>query len=179
MTITIRRAVARDAAAIAAYMSEPSVFGGLLQMPYPTEEMWNKRLTDGAVPGSADLTLVAELDGTPVGCGGLHAFGPAVRRRHAMGLGLSVAVAAQRKGVGGALMAALCDYADRWVGLRRIELTVYTDNDTAVRLYRRFGFDIEGTFKGFALRDGVYVDAHSMARVHPKPPQLARGVGPA
>ena len=178
MTIAIRRAVPKDAAAIAAYMVEPSVFGGLLQLPYPTEEMWFKRLSDGATPGSADLSLVAELDGAVVGGAGLHAAALQLRRRHAMGLGISVAVAAQRKGVGNALMAALCDYADRWVGVRRIELTVYTDNESAVRLYRRFGFEIEGTFSGYALRDGFLVDAYAMARIRPAPSSIGDARAP-
>jgi L-phenylalanine/L-methionine N-acetyltransferase len=172
MTITVRRVALKDAAAIAQFMAQPAVFGGLLQLPYPSEEAWAKRLTDMAALGSADLMLVAELDGAVVASAGLHGFGTHVRRRHAMGLGVSVALAAQGKGVGSALMAALCDYADAWVGLQRIELTVYTDNAVAVRLYQRFGFVIEGTLKGFALRDGRYVDAYAMARLHPAPPVI-------
>jgi putative acetyltransferase len=69
-------------------------------------------------------------------------------------------------------MAALCDYADRWAGVLRIELTVYADNDVAIRLYRKFGFEVEGTSRSYALRDGVFVDALAMARLHPKPPAL-------
>ena len=36
----------------------------------------------------------------------------------------------------------------------RIELTVYTDNAAAIALYRKFGFEIEGTHRAYALRDG-------------------------
>jgi putative acetyltransferase len=80
---------------------------------------------------------------------------------------------AQGQGVGSALMAALCDYADRWLGTLRIELTVYTDNEAALKLYRKFGFEIEGTMRGYAMRDGRYVDAYAMARFHPDPPRIA------
>ena len=31
----------------------------------------------------------------------------------------------------------------------------------------------EGTHRGYALRDGVYVDAHAMARLHPDAPRIA------
>jgi L-phenylalanine/L-methionine N-acetyltransferase len=41
-----------------------------------------------------------------------------------------------------------------------------------VALYRKHGFVIEGTHRGFALRDGLYFDAHAMARWHPQPPGL-------
>lgn len=172
MTITVRRTSAKDAAPLARLMSDPAVFGGLLQMPYPSEEAWQARLADPGPPGRPDLSLVAELNGEVVGSAGLHATTPALRRRHAMGLGVSVAPAAQRQGVGSALMTALCDYADRWLGVLRIELTVYADNAVAQRLYGRFGFVVEGTFRGYALRDGVYVDALSMARFHPNPPTI-------
>ena len=172
MTLLIRRAAARDAAALAQHMGDPAVFGALLQLPYPSEEAWHKRLADLAAASNADVLLLAERDGAIVGAAGLMAPGTHARRRHAMGLGISVAPPAQGQGVGTALMAALCDYADRWAGVLRIELTVYTDNAVAIRLYRKFDFELEGTAKGYALRDGAYVDAHTMARLHPNPPRL-------
>jgi L-phenylalanine/L-methionine N-acetyltransferase len=173
MTLLIRRASADDAAALAHHFGEPAVFGGTLQMPYPSEAFWQKRLSDGLLATNGDVLLVAERAGALVGHAGLMAAGPQPRRRHAMVLGIAVSPAAQGQGVGSALMTALCDYADRWAGALRLELTVYTDNAVALRLYRNFGFEIEGTFRGFALRDGAFVDAHSMARLHPNPPRLA------
>lgn len=101
-------------------------------------------------------------------------MGHYARRRHVMGLGLWVAHASQGQGVGSALMVALCDYADRWAGVLRIELLVYTDNERAIGLYRKFGFEVEGTMRAHALRDGVYVDSLVMARLHPNPPALPR-----
>jgi L-phenylalanine/L-methionine N-acetyltransferase len=173
MSITIRRTSPQDAAALARLLTDPAVVGGTLQMPHANEAMWQARLSAPATPGSPDLSLVAELSGEIVGSAGLQAPGVVLRRRHVMGLGISVAPAAQRQGVGSALMAALCDYADNWLGILRIELTVYSDNEVAQRLYRKFGFQVEGTHRGYAMRDGVYVDAIAMARLHPKPPGIA------
>jgi L-phenylalanine/L-methionine N-acetyltransferase len=178
MTITIRRVTTKDAAALAKLMSDPAVYGGLLQVPYPTEERWAAQLAGTGAADKADLSLVAELNGEVVASAGLHAVSTSLRRRHVMGLGISVAQAAQGQGVGSALMTALCEYADRWLNTLRIELTVYTDNDVALRLYRRFGFEIEGTFKGYAMRDGRHVDAFAMARFHPAPAQIVTP-GPA
>jgi putative acetyltransferase len=62
-------------------------------------------------------------------------------------------------------MAAMIDLADNWLGIHRIELSVYTDNAPAVHLYEKFGFAIEGTARQFALRGGEYVDAYYMARL--------------
>jgi putative acetyltransferase len=107
-----------------------------------------------------------------VGLAGLHSVGPSVRRRHAMSLGVTVAKASQGQGVGQALMAALIDYADNWAQILRIELTVYHDNQRAIRLYERHGFAPEGRLRAYALRNGVYEDVLSMARLHPRQPLL-------
>ena len=34
-----------------------------------------------------------------------------------------------------------------------------------LRLYRKFGFEVEGTLREYALRNGLYVDAYTMARL--------------
>jgi putative acetyltransferase len=171
--ISIRRARPEDAAAVARLMDDPFVYGNLMQMPYASEEVHRTRIAESLLPGKTDLLLVAERGSEIVGSAGMHSTGPALRRRHVVAIGLSVAAGAQRQGVGTALMQALCDYADRWMGVLRIELTVYVDNAAAIALYRRFGFEMEGRHRGYALRDGRYVDAFAMARLHPDPPAVA------
>jgi putative acetyltransferase len=91
----------------------------------------------------------------------------AMRRRHCAGLGMAVHDDVQGQGIGSAFLAAGIDLADNWLGLRRLELHVYTDNVAGIRLYEKFGFAIEGTAREFALRDGVYIDAYAMARLRP------------
>ncbi len=174
--IHIRRAVVSDAVAFARVMGHPEVVQGTLQLPYTSEALWLARLTDTLALGKPDLMLVAELPdsrGQPqvVGIAGLHPSSAALRRRHVMNLGIGVHPDMQRQGVGQALMAALCDWADRWGQVLRTELTVFVDNDHAVRLYARHGFVQEGRHLGYALRDGQFVDVFSMARMHPNPPR--------
>lgn len=173
MSLIIRRARITDAAAITEQFADPAVFAGTLQMPYQNEEMWAQRLAgqNPAVAGSNELVLAAVVDDQPVGMAGLHPVGASVRRRHVMSLGITVAKPHQGQGVGDALMTALLDYADNWAQILRIELTVFHDNQRAIRLYERHGFAPEGRFKAYALRDGAYTDVLAMARLHPKPPQ--------
>ena len=89
--ISIRRARVDDAGAIAALMDEPVVYANLMQMPYASEEAQRARIADSLLPGKTDLLLVAERDGKVVGSAGMHATGPALRRRHVVVIGLSVA----------------------------------------------------------------------------------------
>ena len=170
--ITVRRARLDDAAAIAATMADPAVQPGLLQLPFADEAFWRKRITD--MPGGSavnELFLVAELGGRVVGNAGLQGIAN-LRRRHVMSFGIAVDSSVHGQGVGSALMAALLDWADNWAQVLRIELGVYADNQRAIALYERFGFEHEGRHRAHAMRNGEYVDTLAMARLHPKPPQL-------
>lgn len=152
-------------------MASPRALAGTLQLPYPSVAMWERRLGE---LGADDRMLVAEVEGEVVGNAGLHPAGRSPRRRHAGTIGMSVRDDWQRRGVGSALLAAVIDLADNWIGYSRLELTVYLDNAAAVALYRKFGFGIEGTLRDYALRDGAYVDAYAMARFAPsREPRLA------
>ncbi len=168
--ITLRRAGPQDAADIARIMSQPEVLANLMQLPYPDVEQWRQRLAEQLLPGKTDLSLVAVRGGEVVGSAGLHPVGERLRRRHAAVLGISIPLEHQGTGVGRVLMQSLLDYADDWGQILRIELTVFADNERAIKLYRHFGFEQEGLLRGFALRQGVYEDVVTMARWHPNPP---------
>jgi putative acetyltransferase len=71
------------------------------------------------------------------------------------------------KGVGSALLQTAVDLCDNWINIKRLELTVYTDNEQAINLYKKFGFQIEGESAAFAFRDGEYVAVYHMARIQP------------
>ena len=161
--IVVRRAEPGDAEAIHATFLGPRAIAGTLQLPYPSVEAWRKRVTEFAPD---DYLLVALIAGEVVGNAGLHAS-KSPRRRHVGSIGMAVRDDRQRRGVGTALMHSVIELADRWLNYRRLELTVYADNVAALQLYRKFGFVIEGTSRAYAFRDGHYVDAYMMARLHP------------
>ena len=161
--LTIRRAEPDDCSALYEMFTSPKLYANTLQLPYPSREQWRQRLTD---TGDGTYHLVAVVDGRVVGMLGLHTF-PRPRRNHAAAVGLTVHDEWHGKGVGSALMRAGLDLADNWLGLTRLELEVYTDNEPAIHLYERFGFEREGLLRRHAYRDGRYVDAYPMARLRP------------
>lgn len=166
--IFIRRAELADAAQIQRVYASTNTYSGTLQLPHPTTEMWQERLRQIE---PTDTLLVAMFDGVVVGTGGLRQE-KNIRRRHVASVGMGVADSFTGRGVGSALLAELLNLADNWLNLARLELTVFRDNAAGVHLYEKFGFEIEGMHRAYALRNGTFVDANSMARFHPKQPRV-------
>jgi putative acetyltransferase len=162
INIVVRRAIPDDAEAIQRIYDAPLALRGTLQIPYTSIEQRRKRLLE---LDNTTYSLVAVVEGEVVGQLTLHARGASPRRRHVAGLGMAVRDDWHGRGVGTALMVACLNLADNWLNLRRIELEVFVDNEPALRLYKKFGFTIEGRFVDFAYRDGEYVDVYSMARL--------------
>lgn len=158
--LTIRALRASDIEAVTALINLPGFRFGTLRLPYQTVDETRKRF-ENAGPGQ--VNLVAELDDRIVGDAGMMRY--LGRRSHAASIGMGVHDDFTGKGIGSALLAELIDMADNWLNIKRLELTVYTDNGAAIALYRRFGFEEEGLLKAFAFRAGGYVDAYTMARV--------------
>jgi putative acetyltransferase len=161
VSIHIRGYEPTDIEAVSEIMSAPRVIPGTLQLPYRSVE-WRRDRYSAPRPGTH--SLVAEVDGRVVGHLGLTIEAPE-RRRHVGAIGMAVHDEFQGQGVGSALMEAAIELADRWLNLTRIELTVFADNEAAVGLYKKFGFEIEGTAKSYAFRDGEMGDAYYMGRV--------------
>ena len=159
--LTIRRAEAEDAAGIAEMFESSKVYSGTLQVPYPSREYWRRRITENP---EVSYYLLAVVDERVVGMVSIDTY-PRPRRKHAGAIGISVHEEWQGKGVGTALMRAILDLADNWLNLSRLELEVFADNEAAIYLYERFGFELEGTMRQHAFRAGSYVDSKIMARL--------------
>lgn len=162
MEYTIRPTEPRDAAGLAALRRMPGVLENTLGYP-------SCRTADSesfiAALGPNDHHFVAVLaDGTVIGSIGLHVEAHP-RMRHVGSVGLFVHKDYQGKGVGTALLQTVLDLADRWLMLVRVELTVFSDNQRAIRLYEKLGFEKEGLKRMTTVRDGVYADEYMMARL--------------
>lgn len=161
--ILVRATEPDDMAAVTEVFNQPRAVWGTLQTPFVSHAERRRRF-EATPPGH--LRLVAVIEGKVIGASGLEpASNP--RRAHAGSIGMAVHDAYAGQGAGTALMAAMVDQADRWLNLRRLELTVWADNARAIALYERFGFEREGLFRDYAWRDGAYVDAIAMARLRP------------
>jgi RimJ/RimL family protein N-acetyltransferase len=83
--------------------------------------------------------------------------------RHSAMLGISVHQGWRGMGVGSRLMETALDWAREESPLQRIELHVIIENEPAIHLYRKFGFEVEGQRRRLIYREGRYLDDLIMA----------------
>jgi len=157
--IVIRPVCLQDAAALWEIARQEGVIETTLALPSLRLEQRMKSLTDLS---EDDHYMVAEKAGQVVGVAGL-TVGRG-RLRHSGHIFVYVAVANQGQGIGTQLVQTLLDLADQWLLLRRVELTVLTENEGAKRLYERFGFVVEGCRKMSVISQGEIKDEWLMAR---------------
>ena len=150
-----------DTADLHACFSHPLVARTTLQLPSQEVGATQKRVEAEA---KGLHRFVADLDGKAVGIISLHQSDKP-RLAHSASMGMMVHPAYWGKGIGSELMAAIIDLADNWLNVVRLELEVNVDNPAGVRLYRKFGFEIEGTKRWHAFGDGRLADSFFMARV--------------
>lgn len=158
--IIVRGVESGDWEDIAEILQCESVYHNTLQLPYLSRDAVRERYEN---PSENVRALVAEIDETVVGLLGVHV--DPERRTHAAGLGMMVHEEYQGRGVGTALVAAAVELCEQWLNISRIELEVFPDNAAGIALYRKFGFEIEGTLRAYAYRAGQFVDSYLMARV--------------
>jgi len=159
--ITIRAMRDEDVPATTAIRQMPHHRWGTLATPFESVDRWRKYRASTPAPTAL---LVACAGDEVVGTAGIFGFS-LPRRAHAASLGIGLHDDWQGKGVGTALFGALVDIADNWLGLRRLELSVYCDNPRAIALYEKFGFQIEAREVADAYRDGAFVDSYFMGRL--------------
>jgi L-phenylalanine/L-methionine N-acetyltransferase len=158
--LSIRAREPGDWPQFAELMQLPKVRWGTLRLPFVSNDQYRKGLES---PPEGMTGIVAVLDGRIVGCA--HVTQQKGRRSHVGVIGICVHDDFHGRRIGSAMMAALVEVADDWLDLQRLELKVHVDNEPAIRLYRGFGFELEGTLRADAFRGGAYVDSHIMARL--------------
>jgi|GEM_PF-717306 len=159
--LQIRPARPEDFRAIYGLHVHPALRGSLGRLPSMQEDEFRKEVCP---PPRGHHMIVAQVGGDVVGVAWFNGF--AGRRVHSGQIN-SVAVVPewQGRGIGTALLQALLDLADRWLGLKRLEAVVQAPDAAARALFQHCGFQTEALHRAAAVREGRFVDTHRMGRV--------------
>jgi RimJ/RimL family protein N-acetyltransferase len=162
----IREATKWDAKAMVEYLgaiaaeSENLTFEpGELKITVEIEE----EILDRAYQSDKNMFFLALIDDEIAGNINFHS---SERRRisHVGEFGISVKKKYWGQGIGGKLMDAMLAWAKDH-GIRKINLRVRADNEAAIALYRKKGFEKEGLLRCEYMIDGLCIDHLAMGLV--------------
>ena len=165
--LSVRVGSAPDAVEVLEYLEDISgetdylSFGaGEFDMTVEEETAYleSSRLTDNR------LYLIAWVDGGIVATLSYDG-GRRPRTQHTGELGISVRKSHWGLGIGNALMDWLIDWARTNARVTKINLRVRIDNDSAIQLYRKKGFEVEGTIRQDLCVNGSYHDHLTMGLI--------------
>lgn len=108
--------------------------------------------------------FVAEFDSTIIGWADILPRSNYESMSHVGSLGMGVISEFRKKGVGDKLLKATIKYAWKY-GFKRLEIEVFSDNTSAINLYKKHGYLIEGVKKKARFIDGGYQDLDIMGQV--------------
>jgi RimJ/RimL family protein N-acetyltransferase len=134
-----------------------AVEGRWIATEAPVDRVARRAMFEKSIHRDDAQFFVAEDDGTVVGNLGIEvqAYGVA-------DFGMMIASARRGEGIGSALLTAAIEWA-RDSGAHKIALQVWPDNDAAIGLYRKFGFEEEGRLRRhYRRRNGELWDAIAM-----------------
>lgn len=164
--ITIKRATADDAKEMLALFK---IIGSETDnltfdengIPYSEEE--ESKLLKEKESLTSEAMFVARIDNEIVGTAHYTACS-GKRMCHRGRIGICIRKSAWGKGIGTMLMNTLLDFAKNTALSDIAYLEVRSDNERAIQLYKKMGFEKIGCFKGFFKIDGKLIDFDIMEK---------------
>lgn len=111
---------------------------------------------------ASSTIVLAEVDCRIVGFIGIINEGPN-KKKFSRYVAMGLLKDFHGKKIGSLLMESCVEFC-RKQNVKRIELTVVKDNQKAISLYKKFGFEIEGIKKNSLYINDTFVDEYFMAR---------------
>ncbi|WP_328585871.1 GNAT family N-acetyltransferase [Rossellomorea aquimaris] len=109
------------------------------------------------------VILTAEKDGIMIGY--LFALGGSAKRtRHSAYLAVGILKEFRGQGAGTSLFEAVEEWAGKH-GISRLELTAVTGNTLGIGLYKKRGFEVEGTKRNSLNINGDFHDEYYMSKL--------------
>ena len=110
-----------------------------------------------------NLMLLGFLDGEYVGNCSLMGMSPS-RYQHRVSMGIALYQRFIGMAIGKVMTEQLINISKE-KGIEQIELEVVADNDRAISLYKKMGFEVIGTLpNNMKYKDGTYADAYWMMK---------------
>ena len=163
-SIVIREPQLEDAESIVSFynfVGGETTFLSFEKVEYPLNVEEQREAISSINNHPACIMLLAMDGGEIAGIGTIHS-GNKIKSRHQGELGIVVAKKYHGLGIGKELMNNLIEFCRNNGVTTRIQLDTRCDNEVAVSVYEKLGFEIEGRLPNTTLIDGTYYDLYVM-----------------
>lgn len=114
---------------------------------------------------SRDMMIAVFINNELAGSAGISCAGNNIKNKHRAVFGVSIIEKYWNNGIGNWLLREVIEQA-RQMGYEQIELGVFSDNEKAKDLYKKYDFEVWGNMKNaYKLKDGTYRDEIIMGRM--------------
>jgi RimJ/RimL family protein N-acetyltransferase len=161
--LRIREALPNDAASLIAFVKQVMDETANLSRPGSEFDMTIEdeiKYIESCLTSNHKTNLLGFVDDVIVTSLSLNGHS-ASRLRHVSTVGMSVKKSHWGLGIGTVMLDSAIEYA-KDKGVTKINLEVRTDNERAFHLYKKVGFEVEGTNRHAMLVNDVYVDTYYM-----------------
>ncbi|MGE7763251.1 N-acetyltransferase family protein [Peribacillus sp. NPDC097895] len=136
---------------------------GKFLIAYPEEfnrtSSQQKEWVQSILNNEKETLIVAEKDGEVVGWIVFETNKNRKRLSHTGSFGMMIRKGYRELGIGGMLLKALLDWAEKNPMIEKVSLAVFSTNHRAISLYKKMGFIEEGRkIKEYKMSDNDYVD---------------------
>ncbi len=160
-TVVIREARGSDAERLLEYVNAISVESEYLtfgQGEFVMTVEQEKQFLEQTAKQPNAIYFVAEIDSKIIGAASF-AGGSRPRLKHVGEFGVSVSKAYWGNGIGTALVQRILDWSKETSIIRKVDLLVRADNISAIHVYKKLGFVIEGIQSRSLCIDGTFYDS--------------------
>lgn len=112
-----------------------------------------------------NMMITAFINNEVAGSAGINCVGNWIKQKHRAVFGVAIKKKYWNNGIGNVLVKEVINQAKE-IGYEQIELGVFSDNEKAIALYKKHGFEVWGNVKNaFKLKDGTYQDEIIMGKM--------------
>lgn len=120
---------------------------------------------EDSLKSNMEFSIAAFVQGELAGNASIKPLSSHYKSAHRGGFGIAIKQKYWNLGIGNLLIQECLNQAVK-AGYEQIELGVFADNDKALKLYKKYGFEVWGrTVNAYRLKDGTYRDEFCMGKL--------------
>lgn len=159
-SLIIRNVHINDFTDISKIRKMPGVIEYILTLDNESPEKIKNKIK--AIQDANEIWKVVEINGAVIAVAILNKLSG--KRSHCANITIMVNPNFHSIGIGSALMDKLLEYSNNILKVKKVELSVFSNNNKAIKLYKKYGFSVEGIKRQAVFVNNEFKDEIFMAK---------------